>query len=51
MEFFIKDKKFNDAWNVVDKSFKTKPLPKGSSVRIEENAGTYYVVVDKPIKK
>jgi hypothetical protein len=46
----IKDKKFDDAWKIVDKSFKSKPLPKGSSIRIEEKAGTYYVVVEKPIK-
>ena len=46
----IRDKKFNDAWKIVDKSFKNKPLPTGSSIRIEENAGTYYVVVEKPIK-
>jgi hypothetical protein len=35
----------------VDKSFKNKPLPTGRSAKIEEVSGTYYVVVEKPIKQ
>jgi len=46
----IKNKNYNLAWDVVDKAFKNKPLPRGSSSRIEEVSGTYYVIVDKPHK-
>ncbi len=47
---FIKNKDYKPVWEVVDKAFKNKPLPKGSSYRIEEVSGTYYVIVDKPYK-
>jgi len=50
IEKAIKNKNFEDAWKIVDKSFKNNALPKGSSTRIEENSGTYYVIVEKPIK-
>lgn len=46
----IKNKDYKPVWEVVDKAFKNKPLPKGSSYRIEEVSGTYYVIVDKPYK-
>lgn len=44
----IKNKNYKEIWNIVDKAFKSKPLPKGSSSRIEEVSGTYYVIVEKP---
>lgn len=50
MGILLKDKRFDDAWKIVDKSFKNKPLPKGSAIRIVEKSDTYYVVVEKPIK-
>ena len=50
MRIILKDKRFDDAWKIVDKSFKNKPLPKGSATRIVEKSDTYYVVVEKPIK-
>lgn len=46
----IQNKLYNIAWDIVNKSFKNKPLPKGNLARIEEVAGTYYVIVEKPIK-
>jgi len=46
----IKAQQHNKAWEIVDKCFKNKPLPRGSSARIQEVSGTYYVVVTKPIK-
>jgi hypothetical protein len=46
----IKNKNYKLVWDVVNKAFKKKPLPKGASYNIEEVSGTYYVVVDKPYK-
>jgi hypothetical protein len=43
------EKKFDKAWDIVDRSFKNKPLPRGASATIEEVAGTFYVVVKEPI--
>jgi hypothetical protein len=50
MSNIIFKKDYKKAWELVDQIFKNKPLPKGSNYKIEELAGTYYVVVDKPIK-
>ena len=50
MSTFIQNKQYDKAWEIVDKSFKNKPLPRGKNARIEEVAGTYYVIVEKPIK-
>lgn len=47
---FIKNKDHKSVWDIVNKAFKNKPLPKGSSYRIEEVSGTYYVVIEKPYK-
>jgi len=44
----IKDKDFAKAWQIADKSFKNKPLPKGSRSKIQEINGTYFVVVEEP---
>jgi hypothetical protein len=44
----IKDKDFTKAWQIADKSFKNKPLPKGSRSKIQEINGTYFVVVEEP---
>jgi hypothetical protein len=50
MSTFIQNKQYDKAWDIVNKSFKNKPLPRGKTARIEEVAGTYYVIVEKPIK-
>jgi hypothetical protein len=47
----MKNEEYSKVWQIVDKSFKNKPLPMGKLVKIEELSGTYYVVVEKPIKK
>ncbi len=47
MDKAMKEKNFERVWEIVDKSFKKKPLPKGSSTKVVEN-GSYYVVVEKP---
>lgn len=50
MDKAMKDKNFTKVWEIVDKSFKKNPLPKGNITRIDEIAGTYYVIVEKPYK-
>lgn len=50
MDKVIKSKEFTKAWEIADKSFKKNPLPKGSRSKIEEIAGTYYVVIEQPYK-
>ena len=47
MDKAMKEKNFKRVWDIVDKSFKKKPLPKGSSTKVVEN-GSYYVVVENP---
>jgi len=47
---FIKNKEYDQAWQIVNKSFKNKPLPKGKLTKIEEVSGEYYVIVEKPYK-
>jgi hypothetical protein len=44
----IKDKDFTKAWQIADKSFKNKPLPKGSGRKIQEINGAYFVIVEEP---
>jgi hypothetical protein len=46
----IKSKDFTLVWEIVDKAFKNKPLCKGSTTKIEEISGTYYVIVENPYK-
>lgn len=46
----MKNEEYSKVWQIVDKSFKNKPLPIGRSAKIEEVSGTYYVVIEKPIK-
>ena len=50
MDKAIKSKEFTKAWEIADKSFKKKPLPKGSRSKIQEVSGTYYVIVEEPYK-
>jgi hypothetical protein len=50
MDKAIKAKEFTKVWEIVDKSFKKNPLPKGNLTRIDKIAGTYYVIVEKPYK-
>jgi len=45
----MKDKDFTLVWELVDKAFKNS-LPKGSSSKVQEVAGTYYVVITEPYK-
>ncbi len=47
MDKAMKEKNFKKVWEIVDKSFKKKPLPKGSSTKVVKN-GSYYVIVEKP---
>jgi len=50
MENAMKNKDYEKAWDIVYSSFKKKPLPSGNKTRIEEVAGTYYVIVEEPYK-
>lgn len=50
MDKAMKEKNFDKVWEIVDKAFKKKPLPKGSTTKVSEVAGTYYVIVEKPYK-
>jgi hypothetical protein len=45
----IKNKDFTLVWEIVDKAFRNC-LPKGSSSKIQEIAGTYYIIVTEPYK-
>jgi hypothetical protein len=45
----MKDKDFTLVWEIVDKAFRNS-LPKGSSSKVQEVAGTYYVVITEPYK-
>lgn len=45
----MKDKDFTLVWELVDKAFRNG-LPKGSSSKVQEIAGTYYVVISEPYK-
>jgi len=47
MDKAMEEKNFKKVWEIVDKSFKKKPLPKGSSTKVVKN-GSYYVIVEKP---
>ena len=47
MDKAMGEKNFEKVWDIVDKSFKKKPLPKGSSTKVVKN-GSYYVVVENP---
>jgi hypothetical protein len=48
MNSYMKEKQFDKVWELVDKSFKKKPLPKGKLTKIDEISGTYYVIVVEP---
>lgn len=48
MDEAVKSKNFNLVWEIVDKLFKNKPLPKGKKTKIEKVAGTYYAIVEEP---
>jgi len=50
MKSVIENKEFTKAWDIVDKCFKNNPLPKGSKTRIEDNGGTFYVIIEEPYK-
>jgi hypothetical protein len=45
----MKNKDFTLVWDLVDKAFRNT-LPKGSSSKVQEVAGTYYVVITEPYK-
>ena len=45
----LEQKNFSEAWSIVDKAFKTKPLPRGKTTKIEQSEeGHYQVVVREP---
>jgi hypothetical protein len=46
----MNNKDYEKAWDIVYSSFKKKPLPTGNKTRIEDVAGTYYVIVEEPYK-
>jgi hypothetical protein len=48
MKKAMDNKDYEKAWSIVYDSFKKKPLPTGKKTRIEEVAGTYYVIVEEP---
>lgn len=49
---YVENKDYPKAWEVAKKVLEEKEkLPQGSSYRLEEVAGTYYLIVSKPIKK
>jgi hypothetical protein len=50
IEKAMKEKNFEQVWKIVDRSFKKEPLPKGSTTKVSEVAGSYYVVVEEPYK-
>ena len=47
----VKASDFEKAWKTIDKAFASKPLPKGKTSRIEKYDGSYYVVVEYPVKR
>ena len=46
----IKNKEYNQAWDLVYKAFEKNPLPKGNMSSIQEVSGSYYVIIEKPYK-
>ena len=50
MKKAIENEDYEKAWNIVDASFKKKPLPSGKKTRIEKVSGTYYVIIEEPYK-
>jgi hypothetical protein len=50
IEKTIKEKQFSKAWDIVYQAFEKNTLPTGSTSKIEEIAGTYYVVIEEPYK-
>ena len=50
MDKAIKSKDFTKVWEIADKSFKSKPLPKGDKSKIEKIAGFYFVIIEEPYK-
>jgi len=45
----IEEKTFDKAWTIVDKVFKTDPLPRGKCSKIKQNEeGQYCVIVEEP---
>jgi hypothetical protein len=46
----MNNKDYEKAWDIAYSSFKKKPLPTGNKTRIEDVAGTYYVIVEEPYK-
>ena len=46
----VQNKQYSEVWNVINKGFKRTPLPQGSQYAIEEEAGTFFVIIEKPFK-
>jgi hypothetical protein len=50
LDSFYEKKDFMAMWDIVDKSFKKKPLPKGSSSEIKKVDDEWVVIVKEPYK-
>ena len=49
IENAIEQKNYNKAWDVVNKAFETKPLPRGKTSKIQKTQdGSYHVIVEEP---
>lgn len=45
----IPNKSYSEVWSIIDKAFKKKPLPRGSSYKVELNEKSEYcVTIEKP---
>lgn len=50
IEECIASRQVEGIWAIIDKAFKKIPLPKGKTSRIEKHDGTFYVVVEEPLR-
>ena len=48
LNFLFEKKDFSAMWEIVDKTFEKKPLPKGSSSKIEKIDDKWVVIVVEP---
>ena len=45
---YINNNEYDKAWNIIDKVFQKKSLPKGNTTKIEKVSDAYYVTVEEP---
>lgn len=49
MEKALKNKAYGEVWELIEKAFKNKPLPRGSSCKVEQDKdGNFCVTIEKP---